>query len=184
MQGYVDSKVVPSLGDITVRARARSNKSYLSVSKTTDADQIDKCLEDILQTKFDNQLIATQSCDNDGAVHWTLSPRDESCIYGFLLSYVDGKIKCKHPLNTVSIWMLNYTLELLAQQFKVKIISENDQMGSDPHPEEISTFINWLRENSSESEEKIQKFYLYQVLSMPYSLRNLECNSSLHLLNS
>lgn len=158
----------------------------LPVPDNISVEKIDGILHEIIQCKFLNHLqITTRTPNTEESAEWVVNMEDFNYLYGFRVRFKNRKIFFSSGINTWSVWAEHFTSEELAKQLGCKIYEidsqEKNDEGNPVCPEQVKTFLSWLRQRSSESAEKITQYYLYEMKRLPPDLRKIEGSISMIL---
>lgn len=169
----MQTSVAEPLDQLT--SRVRENPKSIQLTKPVTPEELEDSIREVIHTKFFDHLVVSRM---PGEERWLVKTRDTDFMYGFSIKHKASTIVVGHGMNTWSLWMRDYTRENLAQKLGAKILCKGALI--DPKPEEIHTFLSWLRAMAKdEDQDKVTQFYVYQLEKVPTVLRAMEGSFSL-----
>lgn len=104
--------------------------------------EIEAALQQTINEKFYGCLRVARSPESaEAKTTWLVESQDPGYMFGFRVSYQEGRISVRHGINTWSMWAEDYTRVLLAQKLNAKLESEGKVVS-----EEITDeLLTWMR---------------------------------------
>lgn len=157
-----------------LNSQVRLNPKIIRLPSVISPDEIEESIREVIHTKFFDHLVLAKVDD----CKWIVKTRNISFMYGFSIVLINNTVVLSHAVNTWSLWMQDYTRESLCSKLHGQIVSKKGI--TIPDFDSIDTFLSWLRlKADTEDQNKIIKFYMYQLNKIPTEFRNMEDSSIL-----